>query len=458
MMKIFNFTFLIFFFFLNNIYAKDLSFIGLNKLTVQDLQTLTSVNITSDDIDENEINLILNDLYSSILIYDLNLEIKEDVYVIKIFEAKKINKIFINNNTFIKDENILQIINSKSDDLLNKNKLQNDQNMIRDLYEYSGFINTNITTTTEIYSDDRLNIIFNINEGNRVKLNKINFQGNRFLSNNYLKNFINTNSTSLLDFFSNSSNFNQELIQNDISRILNLYKSKGFFDVKISTKIDQNSFNTFALNFFISEGERTNINRIDFNLAKILLDDDDIAKLNLKFFTNLEKNKFYYDEDIIQNYIDDINQLLFDKNIGNFATQVQLKESEGIFNLDVNSIEIDPIYVNRISISGNGITKNQTILNYIQIEPGDLYNNIVLDSSVKKLNKLKFINNVKVEESINANQADINFEVDENKKTGNITLAGFFSSDIGLGLGLGINDINIFGTGNELKLNSSLST
>ena len=458
MMKIFNFTFLIFFFFLNNIYAKDLSFIGLNKLTVQDLQTLTSVNITSDDIDENEINLILNDLYSSILIYDLNLEIKEDVYVIKIFEAKKINKIFINNNTFIKDENILQLINSKSDDLLNKNKLQNDQNMIRDLYEYSGFINTNITTTTEIYSDDRLNIIFNINEGNRVKLNKINFQGNRYLSNNYLKNFINTNSTSLLDFFSNSSNFNQELIQNDISRILNLYKSKGFFDVKISTNIDQNSFNTFALNFFISEGERTNINRIDFNLAKILLDDDDIAKLNLKFFTNLEKNKFYYDEDIIQNYIDDINQLLFDKNIGNFATQVQLKESEGIFNLDVNSIEIDPIYVNRISISGNGITKNQTILNYIQIEPGDLYNNIVLDSSVKKLNKLKFINNVKVEESINANQADINFEVDENKKTGIITLAGFFSSDIGLGLGLGINDINIFGTGNELKLNSSLST
>ena len=65
MMKIFNFTFLIFFFFLNNIYAKDLSFIGLNKLTVQDLQTLTSVNIISDDIDENEINLILNDLYTS---------------------------------------------------------------------------------------------------------------------------------------------------------------------------------------------------------------------------------------------------------------------------------------------------------------------------------------------------------------------------------------------------------
>ena len=87
-----------------------------------------------------------------------------------------------------------------------------------------------------------------------------------------------------------------------------------------------------------------------------------------------------------------------------------------------------------------------------------MYNNIVLDSSVKKLNKLKFINNVKVEESINANQADINFVVDENKKTGNVTLAGFFSSDIGLGLGLGINDINVFGTGNELKLNSSIST
>ena len=229
MIKIFNLTFLFFLLILNNIFAKDLSFIGLNKLTVQDLQTLTSVNISSDDIDENDINLILNDLYSSSLIYDLNLDIKEDVYLIEIIESKKINNIFINNNTFIKDENILQFISSKSDDLLNKNKLLNDQNMIRNLYEYNGFTNTNIMTTTEIYSDDRVNIIFTINEGNRVKLNKINFQGNNFLSSSFLKDFINTNSTSLLDFFTDSSNFNQELTQNDLSRIIDLYKSKGFF-------------------------------------------------------------------------------------------------------------------------------------------------------------------------------------------------------------------------------------
>ena len=458
MIKIFNFTFLIFLLLLNNIYSKDLSFVGLNKLTVQDIQTLTSVNITSDDIDENDINLILNDLYSSSLIYDLNLDIKEDVYLIEIFESKKINNIFINNNTFIKDENILQLISSKSDDLLNKNKLLNDQNMIKDLYEYSGFINTNITTSTEIYSDDRVNIIFNINEGNKVRLNKINFQGNIFFSNNYLKDFINTNSTSLIDFFSNSSNFNQELIQNDVSRILNLYQSKGFFDAEVSTNIDQNSFNSFILNFYINEGERVKINRVDFNFEKVLLDDESITKLNLKFLSDIEKINSYYDKTIIQNYVDDINQILFDKNIGNFATQVQLQESENILFLEVNSIRVDPIYVNKISITGNGITKNKTILNYIQIEPGDLYIKNVIDLTINKLNRLKFINKVTVQDSINDNQADINFDIDENKKTGNFTLAGFFSSDVGLGLGLGIKDINIFGTGNELKLNSSLSS
>ena len=458
MIKIFNFTFLIFFLFLNNIYTKELSFIGLNKLTVQDLQTLTSVNITSNDIDKNEINIILKDFYSSSLIYDLNLDVKEDVYLIEIFESKKINNIFINNNTFVKDENILQFISSKRGDLLNKNKLLNDQNMIRDLYEYSGFINTNITTTTEKYSDDRLNIIFNIDEGNRTKLNKINFQGNKTLSNNFLKDFINTNSTSLLDFFSNSSNFNQELVQNDISRIFNLYKSKGFFNVMVSTNIDQNSFNSFILNFYINEGERVKINRIDFNLENVLLDDESITKLNLNFLSNIEKNNSYYDEDIIQKYIDDINQLLVDKNIGNFSIQIQLKEIENIFFLEVKSIKVDPIYVNRISITGNGITKNKTILNYIQIEPGDLYNENVINFSKNKINRLKFINNVNVEKSINDNQADIIYNIDENKKTGNFQLAGFFSSDIGVGLGLGINDINFFGTGNELKLDSTLSS
>ena len=457
-MKIFNFSFLFFFFFLNNIYSKDLSFAGLNRLTIQDLQILTSVDITSQDLDEFEINLILNDLYSSSLIYDLNLDIKEDVYLIEIFESKKINNIYINNNTFIKDENILQLISSKSDDLLNKNKLLNDQNMIRNFYEYNGYANTNIITTTEMHSDDRINIIFNIDEGNRVKLNKINFKGNKFISNNFLKDYINTSSTSLLDFFSNSSNFNQELIQNDLSRISNLYKSKGFFDVKVSTIIDQNRFNSFILNFYINEGERVKIDRIDFNVEKTLLIDDNISKLNSKFLSSIEKNNSYYDEDIIRKYIDDLNILLFDKNIINLSAQVQLKESADGYYLDINSFNTDPIYVNQISITGNGITKNETLLNYIKIEPGDSYNSKILDLSKNKLERLKYIKKVNVEESIIDNQADINFDIEENKKSGNFTLAGFFSSDIGLGLGLGINDINIFGSGNELKFNSSLSS
>ena len=458
MIKIFNFSLLIFFLFLNNIYSKGLSFTGLNKLTIQDIQSLTSLDITSNDLSEFEINSILNDLYLSNLIYDLNLEIKEDIYIIKIFESKKINNIFINNNTSIKDEKILQLLSSKKDDLLNKNKLLNDQNLIKDIYEYSGFINTNITTTTEIFSEDRLNIIFNIDEGNRVKLNKINFQGNIFFSNKFLKDFINTKSTSLIEFFSNSFNFNQELIQNDSSKIINLYKSKGFFDVKVSNSIDLNTFNSFILNFYINEGERVKINRIEFNLKKSLSDDEDINKLNLKFLSNIEKNKSYYDDNIIQKYIDDINQILLLKNIGNFAPEVQLKESENIFYLDINLIEIEPIYVNKISITGNGITKNKTVLNYVKIEPGDLYNNIILNSSKNKLKNLKFINDVNVDQFINNNKADINFDIDENKKTGNISLAGFFSSDIGLGLGFGINDINLFGTGNELRFDSNISS
>ena len=457
-MKIFNFSFLFFLSFINHIYSKDLSFIGLNKLTIQDLQSLTTMDISSNDFEEYEINSILKDLYSSILIYDLKLDIKDDTYLIEVFESKKINNIYINNNTFIKDENILQLLSSKIDDLISKNNILNDINMIKDIYEYTGFTNTNVITTTEIYSDDRLNLIFNIDEGNKVKLNKINFQGNKNLSNKYLINFINTSSTSLLDFLSNSSDFNQELIQSDLSRISNLYKSKGFFNVKVSSDINQNSFNSFILNFYINEGERVKINRIDFNLKNTLLDDENINKLNLKFLLNLEKNNSYYDEDLLQNYIDDLNILLFEKNIIDLATQVQLKESNDGYYLDVNSFKIDPIYVNQISITGNSITKNKTILNYIKIEPGDYYNIGIVDISKNKLERLKYIKKVNVEKSIIDNQADITFDIDENKKSGNFTLAGFFSSDIGLGLGLGINDINIFGSGNELKLNSSLSS
>ena len=456
-MKIFNFFLLIFFFFISNAFSKELSFIGLNKLTIQDLQSLTSADIFSKDFDDNKINLILSDLYLSSLIFDINLDTKEDKYIIEIFESKKINNIFIVNNTFLNDKNILQVLTSKSGDLLEKNKLLVDQNIIKKLYEYSGYLNTSVVSSTEIFSEDRINVIFNIKEGNRVKLNKINFHGNEFISDNYLNNYINTRATSLLDFLSNSNNFNRELIQNDISLMLQLYNSKGFFNTKITSNIEQTNFNTFFLDIYINEGERTKINEVKFNLAETIIDDD-IISLNQKFNLNISKNNFYYDEIIIENYLNKINQLLLNRNIGNYEIQAKLEKNDNDFYLNIFSTTLKAKSINKISISGNSITKNNTILSYLQIEPGDLYNKSIINSSMNRIKELKFINNVNLEEIINDDKVDINFDINENKKTGNFSLAGYFSSDVGLGVGLNIKDINIFGSGNELSFNLSTSS
>ena len=132
-MKLINYIFLIFFiFFFNNIHAKEINFLGLKKLNSNDLQTLSNIDLTKDNYTLDEVNSIIQDLYKSDLISDINLEVLENSYSIYIKEAKRIENIYINGNVILKDDDIVSKLSSKPDFLFNKNDIIKDINLIKE--------------------------------------------------------------------------------------------------------------------------------------------------------------------------------------------------------------------------------------------------------------------------------------------------------------------------------------
>ena len=122
-------------------------------------------------------------------------------------------------------------------------------------------------------------------------------------------------------------------------------------------------------------------------------------------------------------------------------------------------VDLNPKYINKISISGNTITKDKTIRNKLNLEPGDLYNPNILISSKNKLNQLRYINSVDISENdISEQKTDIEIKIDENKKTGTFLFGGSISGDVGLGIGLSLKDYNLFGTGNEIDSSFNLNS
>lgn len=438
-------------------FSKTLSIQGNKKLSLEDIQQLSKIDIYSQDLNENEINKLINDLYDSDLIDNLNLLDNTDKYVLTIFENIIIKDIFINGNIFINDENILSNINSKNNTLLNKDTISSDINIIKNLLSAEGFNQTSIVVSTEKYSEDRVNLIFEINEGEKSYISSIRIIGNSFFSENFLLSKLNSKSNSFFNIFDKSSNLSKDLMNFDQNTIKNLYLEKGFFNVQINYVLQKKSSNSYILNFFIEENERFKIRNISYDDFLISKFKNILDPVMFNFKKNIEKEDFFFDKKIVSKHIVELSQSLYDNNIYNI--NISSFDSFGDNFIDLKFIQNieETKLINKININGNQITKDKVIRSKFNVEPGDIFIKDQVDEQLNNLKKYRYINDAKYSFSSYEN-SDLNIDLDENIKTGSFFFAATGSSDLGLGLKLGINDNNILGSGNQINADFSLNS
>ena len=454
-MKLFNsLLFIIFFVYFNYANSKEITFSGLKKLSEQDIDTLVSVDIYKKDYTLDEINILITELFNSELITDVKLNTLEDEYLITIEEAMLINDIYINGNIQINDNDLINNLISKKNNFINKNNLKEDINLIRKLYLSIGYNNVSVTSAYEKYSNNKLNLIFDIYEGDPYLISRINFIGNNYFSERYLMNLISTQELGFLNFLTPGSNFNTEIFNFDINKIKSKYKEKGFFNIDISYKLNQLSNSKYELVYYIAENERLLI-------SNIIPDNSDDLNYQ-QFYSELNKkiidNNNFYDQEIIEKEVDKLNQILIDENINSYSYQASILENNVEYFLSISKNIETQLLINQINILGNTITKDKVLRSKLDLEPGNYFLDYKKTKSLRKLNNLRYINSVKIDEYQDNKKIDLDIIVDENKKTGNLLFAGSFTGDIGLGFTLGLNDYNFIGSGNELNSSFTINS
>ena len=432
-------------------YANNLKFIGLNKLSMEDLNRITSTDLYKKSFNIYEIDQITQDLYNSDLIEEVTFKEFSDNYIISIKEYSIIENIYINGNVFIKNEAINSFLLSKNNQIFSKSKALDDLKNIRKFYETQGFKDAQVEFYTEKFTSDRVNLIIDINENNQSQIKNIDFKGNVTFSDKLLYSKISTKDLSFYNIFTKGSNFDLSQFDFDKNKILKFYKDKGFANSIINYEISKTLSNSYKLTFYIKENSRKKINKTNFLL------EDEIISLISKSITIFEKkllkNNNYYDFNLINEFLVKVNKILISNNVQDIYIDIDIKNLEE--NLQINFIEKKNLskIVNKINIYGNSITKDKVIRSKLDLEPGDYYNDYLLISSQNRLNRLPYINQISItpsEVDLNKNVVNLDIDLDENKKTGNFLLGGSFSGDVGLGLGLSIKDYNFLGTGNEI--------
>lgn len=448
-------SFIFYLFFISNLFSKELIIEGLDKLNVSDLEQITNTNLTKSIYTENEINFIINSLYKSDLIYEVDFFENDISYIIEIEENKLINQIYINNNISINDDTILSLIQSQKNSLLSKETILKDISTINSIYKTKGFINSSTIVKIENYSKDRINLIFEVFEGTRSKINNIQFIGNKVYSDSFLSSLITSQSLKFYNIFKSGSNLRPEIFKYDKNIISNFYKDRGYFDVRVSYDLETNLFGLYSLIFYIEEGPIFSIDQVKYD--QTILDLNFTKKLINEFNFNIKKNNENFDINLVNKHLVELNNSLAANNINNFYVDFEKINSSSSTSLNFIKIDQLPLNINKIDIFGNSITKDNTIRSKILFEPGDIYNSYLVSNNIKILERLPYINSVEFKNP-SLNNEDVQFIINENSKTGNILFAGTYDTDTEFGLTFGIEDKNFIGTGNTIDLNFNVNS
>ena len=407
------------------------------------------------NFESKDINDILKNLYNTNFFKDIKIEIDNNKIIITVEENKLVQNVFIEG---IKSKSLKKSI---LENLFSKNKapfliykLREDVNRITTSLNNNGYYFAKVTSTTVDNENNTINLFLNIDLGEKAKIDKIEFIGDKKIKDRTLRNVIVSEENKFWKFISQKVYLNESLISRDKRLLKNFYLNKGYYDIKIiTTSVNYYNNSSFKLTYKIDSGPKYTVNSAKLILPNnydiVNFEDVNLALLKLVnktySFNRISKVVKEIDKVSLLREYDFINAEVNETTIANNKIDIvfKIKESENL-------------YVERINILGNNVTQENVIRNSLEIDEGDPFNELL---NAKSINNLKSLNifksvNFDTEKGENVNTKIVNINVEE-KPTGEITLGAGFGTDGGT-IGFSVSENNFLGK--NIKLTTSLRT
>ena len=434
--------------------VKDFKISGNQRLSNESIVLFSEIEINKD-YSPYDLNSSLKKLYDTNFFKKINLEIKNNTLIINVVENPIIETLEING---VKSEAFLKVLTNKMILKSRKSYVESiflqDVNLVQNILKRNGYYFSEVKTS--FVKDDAQNtirLIYDINLGERAKIQEIVFIGDKKIKDRKLKNVITTETSRFWKFISNKKYVDEKRINLDKRLLQSYYKNRGYYNVKVENSfLEFTDKNAFKLIFKIDAGDKFKFNKISLNIPP------DYNKIYFNSINKLldELEGELYSLSKIEKILNEIDKIALSKQYDFIDADV----SEKIVNnnqLDfiIQIKETDKFYVEKINIFGNNITQEEVLRNSFIIDEGDPYNKILFD---KQLNRIKSLNifalvDSKIRSGSNESLKVIDINVEE-KATGEISLgAGVGSS--GGNIGGGIKENNFLGKG--IKLDTALT-
>ncbi len=409
-----------------------------------------------DAFDPDRIDRSLKTLYATGLFQDVTLRRDGSSLVVKVQENPIVNRIAFEGNRKLNDEQLRGELQLRARAVFTPQLTQADRQRILDLYARRGRFGATVVPRVIRLDQNRVDVVFEVNEGETTLVSRIAMVGNHAFSENRLREVINSREQAFYRILSSSDQYDPEKINFDKELLRRFYLKNGYadFDVKDATAELSPDRKAFFVTFTLSEGERYNLGQVSIDSKLRNLNGDELKPL-------LEMSPGdTYDGDVVERTTQAIQDAVQNRGYAFVEVKPRIARDRAKKTVDLvfDITEGPRVYVERIDISGNTRTKDKVIRREFRLAEGDAFNAATVRRSRQRLQDLGYFNTVTVQPSPGSapDRAVLNAVVDE-KATGELTLGGGYSTDAGALLNVGLRERNLVGTGVDASINGVLA-
>lgn len=403
-----------------------------------------------------EINASVKALFATGLFRDVQIERRGPVLVVMVDENPVVNQIAFEGNDRLPDESLRAGVTSRERRVFTRAKAESDAEEILEAYRRSGRYGASVEPKIIELPQNRVDLVFEIEEGPLTGVDSIRFVGNRAFSDRRLRSEIPTDESSWYNFLSSTDSYDPDRLELDKQVLRQFYLSNGYADFEVTSAVAELSPDRsgFFLTFTVTEGER-----FDFGPIDVISNADGVNVEELRSLISTVEGDVYDIREIEET----ITEMTFRLGEGGYAftriNPIPAKNDENnTIGLTYEINEGQRVFVERIDITGNTRTLDRVIRRNFELVEGDAFNALQLRRSRSKIRALGFFSDVDVRtrEGSTPDRIVVETEVKE-QSTGQLSVGVGFSTSENVSGEVSIIERNLLGRGQALRVRARVS-
>ena len=399
-----------------------------------------------EHLDAAKIDAALKALYGTGLFQDVHISQSGGKLIVTVVEAPVINKIAFENNHRLKDEQLLQEIQSKERGTLSRAAVQADVQRIIEIYQRNGRFDVSVVPKIIDRPNNRVDLVFEINEGEKTGIKSVVFVGNNAYSAWRLKEVIKTSESTFFSFLQTTDVYDADRIEADRDLIRRYYLKHGYADVQVvsATGVYDPAKKGFVVTFTIEEGALYHFGAVDIQ--------SNVRAVNAQLLRPVLRMGAgqIYNGEAVEKTVEDMTIELARRGypFGQVRPRGDRNPTARTIGVLFVVDEGTRAYIERINIRGNYRTRDYVIRREFDINEGDPYNRALIDRAERRIKNLNYFKNVKItnEPGSAPDRVVINVDVEE-QPTGDFSIQGGYSTANGWLAEVSVSERNLLGTG-----------